>query len=59
MVQIIPARRTFGAEFGRAFGGGASEGLEEGLKRAKLKQSEKAENEGALGSYPGYGRLGR
>ena len=44
-MHILPARRTFGAEFGRALGAGASEGLEEGLKRTKLKQTEKKENE--------------
>jgi hypothetical protein len=40
MVQILPARRTFGAEFGRALGGGFSQGVS--------KQLERQEEEGKL-----------
>jgi len=39
-IQIIPARRTFGAEFGRALGGGVGKGFSESINKGIEKKQE-------------------
>lgn len=41
-IQIIPARRTFGAEFGRSLGGGLGQGLSQGISEGYKKKDELA-----------------
>lgn len=41
MLEIIPARRSFGADIGRALGLGAGKGLEEGMEIYEQRQKQK------------------
>jgi len=45
MIQVLPAKRTFGSEFGRAFGGGLGKGFSEGVSDSLKGKQEKKEKE--------------
>jgi len=51
MVQILPARQSFGAQFGRGVGASFGQGFSEGMEQNKSRAALKSENESIKKAY--------